>query len=335
MIAMTPAGDRRGGRRHRRQRRRRARSPGRRSWTAGSPSAAACSSPSSGERVDGHDFADAAVDAGRGRGAVLARHRPPRRRRRRRRSPRSRGSPSTSLGAGCADGSGSWRSPGRRARPAPRTCSPRCSPAAGPTVATFGSFNNELGLPLTVLRADTATRYLVLEMGARHVGDLRGLVRGRAAGRVAGAQRRQGAPRRVRLPGGDRAGQGRARRGARRATASRCSTPTTRWSRRWRDRTDAPGSSPSAPTPAADVRFADVDGRRPRPPDLRRCSYGGRRGARVALGLVGEHHAGNAAAAAAVALVAGRAARRGRRRAGRAPPPRRAAGWRCTSAPTA
>src|SRR4029078_4836935 len=44
--------------------------------------------------------------------------------------------------------------------------------AAGRTVATYGSFNNELGLPLTVLRADTATRYLVLEMGARHVGDL-------------------------------------------------------------------------------------------------------------------------------------------------------------------
>jgi UDP-N-acetylmuramoyl-tripeptide--D-alanyl-D-alanine ligase len=42
----------------------------------------------------------------------------------------------------------------------------------GTTVATFGSFNNELGLPLTVLRADAATEFLVLEMGARHVGDL-------------------------------------------------------------------------------------------------------------------------------------------------------------------
>ena len=38
---------------------------------------------------------------------------------------------------------------------------------AGATVATAGSFNNELGLPLTVLRADRKTRYLVLEMGAR------------------------------------------------------------------------------------------------------------------------------------------------------------------------
>jgi UDP-N-acetylmuramoyl-tripeptide--D-alanyl-D-alanine ligase len=40
------------------------------------------------------------------------------------------------------------------------------------TVATAGSFNNELGLPLTVLRADELTRYLVLEMGARGVGHL-------------------------------------------------------------------------------------------------------------------------------------------------------------------
>ncbi|MFC4006503.1 UDP-N-acetylmuramoyl-tripeptide--D-alanyl-D-alanine ligase [Nonomuraea purpurea] len=43
----------------------------------------------------------------------------------------------------------------------------------GPTVATDRSFNNELGLPLTVLRADAATRYLVLEMGAGRKGDLR------------------------------------------------------------------------------------------------------------------------------------------------------------------
>lgn len=40
------------------------------------------------------------------------------------------------------------------------------------TVATDRSFNNELGLPLTVLRADTGTRYLVLEMGAGRKGDL-------------------------------------------------------------------------------------------------------------------------------------------------------------------
>lgn len=43
---------------------------------------------------------------------------------------------------------------------------------AGETVATYGSFNNELGLPLTVLRAERSTRFLVLEMGARGIGHL-------------------------------------------------------------------------------------------------------------------------------------------------------------------
>ncbi|GIJ61601.1 UDP-N-acetylmuramoyl-tripeptide--D-alanyl-D-alanine ligase [Virgisporangium aurantiacum] len=43
----------------------------------------------------------------------------------------------------------------------------------GPTVATAGSFNNELGLPHTVLRVTAETRYLVLEMGARGVGHIR------------------------------------------------------------------------------------------------------------------------------------------------------------------
>ncbi|RNG26228.1 UDP-N-acetylmuramoyl-tripeptide--D-alanyl-D-alanine ligase [Streptomyces botrytidirepellens] len=42
----------------------------------------------------------------------------------------------------------------------------------GPTVATHGSQNNEIGLPLTVLRASHDTRYLVLEMGARGAGHL-------------------------------------------------------------------------------------------------------------------------------------------------------------------
>ncbi|UNX55976.1 UDP-N-acetylmuramoyl-tripeptide--D-alanyl-D-alanine ligase [Georgenia sp. TF02-10] len=42
----------------------------------------------------------------------------------------------------------------------------------GPLIAPPGSFNNEIGLPLTVLRADHATTTLVLEMGADHVGNL-------------------------------------------------------------------------------------------------------------------------------------------------------------------
>ncbi|GAA1579382.1 UDP-N-acetylmuramoyl-tripeptide--D-alanyl-D-alanine ligase [Actinomadura kijaniata] len=46
-----------------------------------------------------------------------------------------------------------------------------------PTVATDRSFNNEIGLPLTVLRAEPTTRYLVLEMGARHAGHIAYLTR--------------------------------------------------------------------------------------------------------------------------------------------------------------
>ena len=42
----------------------------------------------------------------------------------------------------------------------------------GPAVAPAGSFNNELGLPLTVLRADASTRYLVLELSARGPGHI-------------------------------------------------------------------------------------------------------------------------------------------------------------------
>ncbi|KUJ54463.1 UDP-N-acetylmuramoyl-tripeptide--D-alanyl-D-alanine ligase [Streptomyces albus subsp. albus] len=42
-----------------------------------------------------------------------------------------------------------------------------------PTVWTPGSLNNEIGLPLTALRADQDTRHLVLEMGARGVGHIR------------------------------------------------------------------------------------------------------------------------------------------------------------------
>ncbi len=43
---------------------------------------------------------------------------------------------------------------------------------AGPTVAPPGSFNNEIGLPLTACRVDADTRYLVAEMGARGIGHI-------------------------------------------------------------------------------------------------------------------------------------------------------------------
>ncbi|MDQ0374422.1 UDP-N-acetylmuramoyl-tripeptide--D-alanyl-D-alanine ligase [Cellulomonas humilata] len=44
--------------------------------------------------------------------------------------------------------------------------------SVGPTIAPVRSFNNEIGLPLTVLRADESTRFLVLEMGASGPGHL-------------------------------------------------------------------------------------------------------------------------------------------------------------------
>jgi UDP-N-acetylmuramoyl-tripeptide--D-alanyl-D-alanine ligase len=47
----------------------------------------------------------------------------------------------------------------------------------GPTIAPAGSFNNEFGHPLTVLRADFATRYLVLELSARGPGHIAYLCR--------------------------------------------------------------------------------------------------------------------------------------------------------------
>ncbi len=45
----------------------------------------------------------------------------------------------------------------------------------GPTVAPPGSYNNEIGVPLTVLRADRSTAHLVLELGARGAGHIAAL----------------------------------------------------------------------------------------------------------------------------------------------------------------
>jgi UDP-N-acetylmuramoyl-tripeptide--D-alanyl-D-alanine ligase len=42
----------------------------------------------------------------------------------------------------------------------------------GPTIATLGNRNNEIGVPLTVLRATPETRFLAVEMGARGVGHI-------------------------------------------------------------------------------------------------------------------------------------------------------------------
>lgn len=44
-----------------------------------------------------------------------------------------------------------------------------------PTVAARGSYNNELGVPLTLLAADATTRALVVEIGARGIGHIAAL----------------------------------------------------------------------------------------------------------------------------------------------------------------
>jgi UDP-N-acetylmuramoyl-tripeptide--D-alanyl-D-alanine ligase len=47
--------------------------------------------------------------------------------------------------------------------------------SVGKTVAPVGNFNNELGTPITLLQCDESTRFCILEMGARHIGDIAAL----------------------------------------------------------------------------------------------------------------------------------------------------------------
>jgi UDP-N-acetylmuramoyl-tripeptide--D-alanyl-D-alanine ligase len=53
----------------------------------------------------------------------------------------------------------------------------RCCTLAGPTVAPPGSFNNHLGLPLTLTDLEVDTQFLVLEFGATHRSEIAELVR--------------------------------------------------------------------------------------------------------------------------------------------------------------
>src|ERR1700754_4249408 len=142
-----------------------------------------------GERVDGHDFAAAAVGAGAV--AVLAGREvdapavvvPP--------AERDTG---TYLGETDPDGVGAAvlaalaRLAGHAVRALPATTVVGVTGSSGktstkdllaavlaplgPTVAPPGSFNNELALPWTALRADAATRHLVLEYSARGPGHI-------------------------------------------------------------------------------------------------------------------------------------------------------------------
>jgi UDP-N-acetylmuramoyl-tripeptide--D-alanyl-D-alanine ligase len=127
-----------------------------------------------GDRVDGHDFAAQAVAAGAV--AVLAE--------------RPVEAPAVIVGdvlaalaalatAVCAELPGSTviGVTGSSGKTSTKDLLARLTARIGPTVAPAGSFNNEIGHPLTVLRADEATRCMVLELSAKNVGHIAYLAR--------------------------------------------------------------------------------------------------------------------------------------------------------------
>jgi UDP-N-acetylmuramoyl-tripeptide--D-alanyl-D-alanine ligase len=122
-----------------------------------------------GERSDGHDFAAAAVAAGAV--AVLATHPVP--------------VPSilvpdvpaalAALARIVVDALPALRIAGitgSSGKTSTKDLAAQLAERLGPTVAPAGSYNNELGHPLTVLRADAATRNLILELSARGAGHI-------------------------------------------------------------------------------------------------------------------------------------------------------------------
>jgi len=172
----------------------------------------------------------------------------------------------------------------------------------GPTVSPLGSYNNDLGVPLTVLRVDARTRYLVLEMGARGIGHISRLtdIARPAIGLVlnigtahlgefgnAETVARAKSELIAALPSAEEGG----------VAILNADDPATSY---LTGRTSAQVWTFGA-GPDADVRYDAVDvsaGGRPR----FRLSAGGHQ-IEVALQLVGAHQAANASAAAAVALA--------------------------------
>ena len=129
-----------------------------------------------GERVDGHDFAATAVE--HGAAAVLATR------------PLDLGVPQllvpdalaglTSLATGLtararAAGLRVVGITGSSGKTSTKDLVAAVLRSAGPVVAPVGSFNNEVGVPLTATGVDAGTRYLVSEMGARALGDVAAL----------------------------------------------------------------------------------------------------------------------------------------------------------------
>ncbi len=176
----------------------------------------------------------------------------------------------------------------------------------GPTVASPGSFNNELGYPYTVLRADETTRFLVLEASARGVGHIRYLTEiapprigvelnvgtahlGEFGSRTAIAQAKGELV--EALPPADAGGV---------AVLNADDPLVLAMAARTRARTVTVGQAS-----AADVRAEDVDS-----DELGRARFTLRTAGEavgVRLGFVGRHHLSNALAVAAVALECGMA----------------------------
>ena len=126
-----------------------------------------------GEHVDGHDFAASALDAGAV--AVLTQ--------------RPIGLPAVVVDDSVAALGGLAQSvlggidptvvgvTGSSGKTSTKDLLAQVLTLRGPIVAPPGSYNTEIGLPLTVLSADDTTRTLVLEMGARGVGHIAYLCR--------------------------------------------------------------------------------------------------------------------------------------------------------------
>jgi UDP-N-acetylmuramoyl-tripeptide--D-alanyl-D-alanine ligase len=171
----------------------------------------------------------------------------------------------------------------------------------GPTVFTQANNNNELGTPLTALRADLDTRFLVLEMGARHKGDIAqltglaqpriGLVLNVGTAHVGEFGSRQAIA--------DAKGEMVENLPAAGCAVLNADDPLVRaMAARTRARVLLFGESAEAQIRAEDVRL-DASGRAA----FTLVTPAG--SARVALRLYGEHHVSNALAAAAVATECG------------------------------
>jgi UDP-N-acetylmuramoyl-tripeptide--D-alanyl-D-alanine ligase len=171
----------------------------------------------------------------------------------------------------------------------------------GPTIAPQGSYNNEIGLPLTALRCDRSTRYLVAEMGARMPGNIAYLCRitppdvavvlnvGAAHAGVFGS-REETARTKGELP------EALSDQGV--AVLNADDPLVAAMAARTRGRVVLVGSGPDADVRAEDVRLDAWS----RPSFTLRTPTGD---ASVSLPLHGEHYVANALAAAAVALEAG------------------------------